>query len=84
VSGAGSPEDAIRDLLDAREAGTTICPSEAARLLARQAGEADLWRTQMDAVHRAVDALVEAGEIRLSWKGDAMEKRRGPYRIARR
>jgi hypothetical protein len=84
MSGAGSPEDAIRDLLDAREVGSTICPSEAARLLARQAGEADRWRTHMDAVHCAVDALVEAGEVSLSWKADPMEKRRGPYRIARR
>ena len=84
MSGAEAAQDAIRDLLDARKAGATICPSEAARLLARRAGEADGWRDHMDAVHGAVDALATAGAISLSWKGQPMKQRRGPYRIARR
>ena len=76
-----TPVEAIRELLDRRESGKTICPSEAARLLAGPTGD---WRTEMERVHEASDALLEAGEVRLSWKGQDMKKRRGPYRIARR
>ncbi len=76
-----STEDAILAVLDRRAAGTTACPSEAARYLAGPQGD---WRAQMDAVHSAVDGLAEAGAITLSWKGVPMQKRRGPYRIARR
>ena len=74
-------EEAIRALLAQRAESATICPSEAARLLARSGGD---WRAEMDAVHAAVDALIEQRAISLSWKGAPMEKRRGPYRIARR
>lgn len=76
-----TPEQAIRALLDERAEGATICPSEAARLLAGPQGD---WRAEMEAVHAAVDALADAGALRLSWKGVEMQKRRGPYRIARR
>lgn len=74
-------QEAIRALLASRAEGATICPSEAARLLAGPQGD---WRAEMEAVHAAADALTEQGEIRLSWKGAEMQKRRGPYRIARR
>ena len=74
-------EQAIRSLLTRRGPGKTICPSEAARLMAGPHGD---WRMEMDAIHAAADALLRAGEIRLSWKGQEMEQRRGPYRIARR
>ncbi|MEL6707023.1 MAG: DUF3253 domain-containing protein [Pseudomonadota bacterium] len=76
-----TPEQAILDLLVRRGPGKTICPSEAGRLLAGPDGE---WRSAMDAVHAAADALLEAGDIQLSWQGITKEKRRGPYRIARR
>ncbi|MBU7581226.1 MAG: DUF3253 domain-containing protein [Porphyrobacter sp.] len=76
-----TPEAAILALLAERSEGATICPSEAARRLAGLQGD---WRTQMDAVHAAADALLATGTIALSWKGAAMQKRRGPYRIARR
>jgi hypothetical protein len=76
-----TPRDAILGLLAERAAGATICPSEAARRLAGAEGD---WRAELDAVHAAADALVEAGTVTLSWKGAAMQKRRGPYRIARR
>lgn len=76
-----TPEEAILALLAERTAGATICPSEAARRLAATGGD---WRAHMDAVHAAVDALTEQGTITLSWKGTPMQKRRGPYRIARR
>ncbi|EDL49240.1 DUF3253 domain-containing protein [Erythrobacter sp. SD-21] len=73
-------EDAVLRLLSKRAPDATICPSEAAREIA---GEDDDWRLRMDDVHCAVDRLVEEGRIRLSWKGAALERRDGPYRIAR-
>lgn len=76
-----TPEAAILALLAEREAGATICPSEAARRLAGPEGD---WRAQMETVHAAADRLAAAGRVALSWKGVPMPKRRGPYRIARR
>jgi hypothetical protein len=76
-----TPKAAILALLAERAAGATICPSEAARRLAAPDGD---WRAHMDAVHAAADALAKAGMIALSWRGTPMQKRRGPYRIARR
>jgi hypothetical protein len=73
--------DAILALLAERAADATICPSEAARRLAGPQGD---WRAQMDAVHAATDSLLDEGAISLSWKGVPKQKRRGPYRIARR
>lgn len=76
-----TPGDAILALLAQRAEGATICPSEAARLVAGPQGD---WRAHMDAVHHAADALLATGAIALSWKGASKQKRRGPYRIARR
>ncbi|WP_379922407.1 DUF3253 domain-containing protein [Erythrobacter sp. R86502] len=76
-----TPSEAILTLLAERAAAATICPSEAARRLAGPGGE---WRVQMDAVHAAADDLAALGDVTLSWKGRPMQKRRGPYRIARR
>jgi hypothetical protein len=76
-----TPEAAILALLSERAAGATICPSEAARRLAAPDGD---WRAQMDSVHAATDTLAAHGMITLSWRGTRMQKRRGPYRIARR
>ena len=76
-----TPEEAIFDCLARRELGKTICPSEAARLLASPTED---WRAEMERVHEATDTLLQEGKIRLSWKGVDMKKRRGPYRIARR
>ena len=73
-----NPEAAIRRLLAARGWATTVCPSEVARALAGPDGD---WRTRMGAVHAAVDTLVERGAVALSWKGRAMRRRGGPYRI---
>ncbi|HEX9964456.1 MAG TPA: DUF3253 domain-containing protein [Allosphingosinicella sp.] len=69
-------------LLDRRAASATICPSEVARALAVASGTSD-WRREMPAVHAAVDAMVGSGLVRLSWKGEAMPVRDGPYRIGR-
>ncbi|MEL6485708.1 MAG: DUF3253 domain-containing protein [Pseudomonadota bacterium] len=81
MSAPDDAERAILDLLAARGADKTICPSEAARALARVP---DQWRSEMERVHKAVDALNAAGEIQLSWKGVELDQRRGAYRIARR
>ncbi|QUL37905.1 DUF3253 domain-containing protein [Erythrobacter sp. JK5] len=74
-------EQAISQLLDDRGAGKTVCPSEAARLICPPRGD---WRHCMSEVHEAVDSMVVAGQISLSWQGQPVERRRGPYRIARR
>lgn len=69
-------------LLAGRSAEATVCPSEVARAIAAAAGMKD-WRGEMAAVHAAVDRLVAEGLVRLSWKGEAMPVRDGPYRIGR-
>jgi len=70
--------DAVLSLLDERQPGRTICPSEAARKLNTEA-----WRDEMDRVHHAVDRLVAEGVVMLSWKGEPLTRRQGPYRIGR-
>jgi hypothetical protein len=71
-------------LLSVRALDATLCPSEVARALARAASvettESD-WRDMMPVVHAAVDGLVAGGEVRLSWKGQGLSSRAGPYRI---
>ena len=69
---------AIEGLLERRGIGKTICPSEAARAMAGPGGD---WRRLMPEVHGAVDAMVAERRIQLSWKGAALNKRNGPYRI---
>jgi hypothetical protein len=66
-------------LLASRAVDATVCPSEVARAIAPGAG----WRDAMPTVHSAVDRLVEEGSVRLSWKGNALKSRDGPYRIGR-
>lgn len=70
----------IADMLAARRPDATLCPSDVARVLAGEDGD---WRARMGEVHAAVDGLVAAGAVRLSWKGAAMAVRGGPYRIGR-
>ena len=72
---------AILGLLEERGENKTICPSEAARILAGSKGN---WRDYMEDVHLAVDVLISEKAISLSWKGEPKQERRGPYRIARR
>ena len=64
-------------LLARRAPDATICPSEVARAIAPD------WRGAMPAVHAAIDALVRDGQVRLSWKGQPLATRSGPYRISR-
>ena len=71
----------IRLLLDTRAADATLCPSEVARALAGE-NKSREWRAAMPAVHTAVDGLLGNGAVRLSWKGEPLTTRSGPYRIA--
>lgn len=74
-------EQAISDLLDLRRAGTTICPSEAAR----QVG-ADGWRDLMPAARDAAGRLAAAGRVEVTQGGTVVDvaTARGPVRIRRR
>ena len=78
--------DTTLALLGCRAVGATICPSEVARALATKC-YADTtvidWRAFMPIIHASVDALVAEGLVRLSWKGNALEARAGPYRITK-
>ncbi|WP_081877404.1 DUF3253 domain-containing protein [Sphingomonas sp. STIS6.2] len=69
------PKAATLSLLERRAPGATICPSEVARSIAQH------WRSAMPAVHEAIDELVSDGLVQLSWKGQPLAKRSGPYRI---
>ncbi|MFU8840519.1 MAG: DUF3253 domain-containing protein [Nitriliruptoraceae bacterium] len=91
-------EAAIRELLDARAAGATICPSEAARRVAAaqpapqpapqpSAGSAgaEAWRELLEPARRAARRLVASGEVELTQRGRVVDPSsfRGPVRIRR-
>jgi hypothetical protein len=85
MADAAVPDDArIREtvdaLLDARDEGRTICPSEAARALA---GED--FRPLMDDVRRVAFGMADAGELEVTQRGEAVDGRtaRGPIRLRR-
>ena len=73
-------ERAILDLLATRAAGATICPSEAARVVAPTG-----WESLMDDVRRAANRLVVAGQIVITQGGKAVDPStaRGPIRLRR-
>ncbi len=70
-------EDAIRTLLAARSVGGTICPSEAARLVA------DDWLALMEPARRAARRLVWSGEVVITQGGRIVDPStaKGPIRI---
>ena len=71
---------AILELLAQRDAGKTICPSEAARLV----GGVE-YRAAMPAVRDAARDLVAEGEIEVTQRGEvvALDAARGPIRLRR-
>jgi hypothetical protein len=80
-----SPDDARRailDLLQRRDEGATICPSEAARALGGDAG----FRPLMPLVRDAARGLVAEGAIDVTQRGEAvdLDAARGPIRLRRR
>lgn len=72
-------EEAILGLLAGRSHGSTICPSEAARLVAG-AGE---WRPLMEPARRAARRLVVSGSVVITQGGRIVDPStaRGPIRI---
>lgn len=73
-------EAAILALLEQRAGGATICPSEAARIVAPD-GEG--WRELMEPAREAARRLVAAGRIEITQKGRAVDPSgvRGPIRL---
>lgn len=76
---ASKPAKAILTLLAARPADTTICPSEAARIV-----DAGAWRDAIPRVHAAARALAARGAVVLTQAGHIVgpDGIVGPYRIA--
>ena len=72
----------IFELLDARAAGATICPSDAARALA---SDESAWRALMPEVRRVAAALAAAGSLRVTAHGENVDalQARGPIRLGR-
>ncbi len=80
-------ESAITMLLDERAGGATICPSEAARLVAHDQGvDDDGWRDLMEPARAAARRLVAAGEVEVVQRGTVVEPStaKGAIRIRRR
>lgn len=71
-------EQAILQLLNARDAGKTICPSEAARRL-----NAGNWRERMPEVRATAAALAEQGRVVITQGGVIVDPQTlvGPWRI---
>jgi hypothetical protein len=70
---------AILELLEQRDPGKTICPSDAARAL----GGEDGFRPLMDLVREAAGELVAAGRIEVTQGGApvALDRAKGPIRL---
>lgn len=80
-------EAAITTLLHGRAAGATICPSEAARLVARDQGiGGEGWRDLMEPARAAARRLVAAGEVEIVQGGRVVDPStaKGAIRIRRR
>jgi sarcosine oxidase gamma subunit len=73
-------EAAINDLLDARAATSSTCPSEAARAVAP-----DDWRPLMEPARRAARRMVARGEVQITQGGTVVDPStaKGPIRIRR-
>lgn len=74
-------ETSILDLLGARAADATICPSDAARAV----GTDDTWRDLMEPARRAARRLVDAGTVEITQAGHVVDPStaKGPIRIRR-
>ncbi|WP_314676446.1 DUF3253 domain-containing protein [uncultured Rhodococcus sp.] len=68
----------IRELLSARSAESSICPSDVAR-----AAAPDDWRPLMEPVREAARRMVADGEVQITQGGEVVdpESVRGPIRI---
>lgn len=72
-------ERAILDLLARRDPGRTICPSEAARVVAGDDG----FRAVMEDVRAVARAMVARGELEVTQRGQVVDpaQARGPIRL---
>jgi hypothetical protein len=79
-------EQAIVALLDRRAVGATICPSEAARVVAGRAGDDAAWRALMEPARAAARRLVAAGTVDIVQGGAVVDPStaKGPIRIRAR
>jgi hypothetical protein len=75
-------EAEILKLLQERDAGKTICPSEAARAIAGSA-ERSAWEPLMEPVRSAARRLVAAGKIVMTQHGQVVDgsTAKGPIRL---
>jgi hypothetical protein len=73
-------EQTIDDLLDARAATSSICPSDAARAIG-----GDDWRDLMEPARRAARRMVARGEVEITQGGSVIDPStaKGPIRIRR-
>lgn len=71
-------EQAMVDLLSARAAGASICPSEAARRV-----DPDGWKDRMEDARRAARRLVAGGVVEITQGGRVVDPStaRGPIRV---
>lgn len=74
-------EQAILDLLQARARNATICPSEAAQVIAGDDEQA--WRALMEPARSAARRLVAAGRVEIVQNGRPVDPStaRGPIRV---
>jgi hypothetical protein len=79
MPGAEEIESAILALLCQRDAGKTICPSEAARAVFGDAA----FRAHMDEVRAVAFTLADRGIIEVTQRGAVVDGRttRGPIRL---
>ena len=72
-------ERTIRRLLERRDPGKTICPSDAARALGGDEG----FRELMPAVRQAARAMADRGELEVTQRGRVadLERARGAIRL---
>lgn len=73
----------ILELLERRDPGATICPSEAARAAAGAGAAEEEWRALMDPVRRTARDLVAQGSVEVVQHGEPVDPAvaRGPIRI---
>ena len=75
-------EAEILELLERRDAGKTICPSEVARAVAGSDERSD-WEPLMEVTRAAARRLVKAGQIVITQHGRVVDPDRaeGPIRL---
>lgn len=73
-------ELALLGLLDERDAGKSVCPSEVARAL-----DAEGWRALMEPVRQAARRLAHRGQVQITQRGAPVDPDcfKGPIRVRR-